>query len=627
SMLPRRILAAGLVLLPLAASGLGTYALYQQPAEVHVDFEHGFESGFISGFHPRERTGGKSFRWTTGESYIDVENLPPTAKLEVEAHLKVIRPAGEKLPLLWFTANGVTVHRALSFPGVGIHRFSLPLRSPSLRLGIHSETFTAGGGRNLGVQVLSVHLRAQEGQGRPALMRPLGWMVLSAGLLLAAGWIAGLRLSLSSLAATFFSAGFVFLLAQSSVRFMAYPQQVAFLSSVTLVASGLLRGAFSRMGWLNPEERRSVAPVISASLLLKLAALFYPLLVISDASFHANRLGELLQGNLFLTSVSQHQPPFRIPYPVSLYVLAAPWVAGGLDRVAALKLVTAFADVGAGLMLVYLARRFLRDLRAGIFAAALYQLVPLNFLAFSSGNFTNLFGVSTAILFLGFLLAVARGGGAILAALAFLFSLLSLTAHFSTFLMGIPLWPATLTVLLWLPPREASSRRSRLLVTAVAGSLALAGLYYAGYLDLFTSQWQRVVTGEQATGQAEVAGPLAKLAFNLPFYREQLGSLFGLLVLLGAVRILWKARASPFHATAAVWMGVTALFFLLDLTTALEVRYLLQALPLLSVLAGSYVSGAWERKGMGRFAAVAALGYLTAVGFANVHHCLLYRYH
>ena len=101
----------------------------------------------------------------------------------------------------------------------------------------------------------------------------------------------------------------------------------------------------------------------------------------------ANRLLNVLEGDFFTTSVTQHDPPFRIPYPVSLYVLAAPWAAAGLERVDVLKALTALFDVGIGVVLVFLARRFLGDIRTGLLAAALYQLVPINFLAFSAGNF------------------------------------------------------------------------------------------------------------------------------------------------------------------------------------------------------------------------------------------------
>ena len=69
------------------------------------------------------------------------------------------------------------------------------------------------------------------------------------------------------------------------------------------------------------------------------------------------------------------------------------------------------------------------------------------------------------------------------------------------------------------------------------------------------------------------------------------------------------------------------MFFLLDLMTALDVRYVLQALPLLALFAGSFLSGAFQRKWSGRLAGTLALGYLMMVGAGNYLYCLLERYH
>jgi hypothetical protein len=74
-------------------------------------------------------------------------------------------------------------------------------------------------------------------------------------------------------------------------------------------------------------------------------------------------------------------------------------------------------------------------------------------------------------------------------------------------------------------------------------------------------------------------------------------------------------------------MGVMALFFVVDLTTALEVRYVLQTVPLLALFAGSYLSTSWARGRFGKFAVAVVLIYLVGVGIANMHESLLYRYH
>ena len=77
----------------------------------------------------------------------------------------------------------------------------------------------------------------------------------------------------------------------------------------------------------------------------------------------------------------------------------------------------------------------------------------------------------------------------------------------------------------------------------------------------------------------------------------------------------------------AAWVAVTGVFFILDLTTALEVRYVLQILPLLALFAGRYLSGALDRGRIGKLAAYVILAYLAVMGLSNIHECILYRYH
>jgi hypothetical protein len=284
--------------------------------------------------------------------------------------------------------------------------------------------------------------------------------------------------------------------------------------------------------------------------------------------------------------------------------------------------------VAIGLILVFLARRFLNDFRVGIVGAALYQLVPLNLLTFSAGNYSNLFGAAMTVLFVGVFLAVAVGGKTTAVVGALVFSVLALTSHFGSFLFGLVLWPSLLGAVVWIAAPGLTQRRPRFLAGIVFGGLFLAFVYYmVGYWDLFAGQWERVLTRDYAVGSRVVEGPLAKLRFNLPFYREQLGVVFAVLALVGGLPILRRPTASPLHAAALVWFGAAVLFFALDLTTALEVRYLLQVLPLLSLFAANYLTGAIDRGRLGKAAATIIFAYLLYIGLTTAHACLLTRYH
>jgi hypothetical protein len=589
----------------IVAAAVGAFAfattsfVYQRGGAVLIDFERGYEGAFVDGFHPRERAEGKYFRWTDDASYVELRHLPhkgTKGTIAIEARLRTIRPEGTALPSLAFTANGVTVHRAAALPGVVTYHFQFPSRSPRLRLGIESETFEAPGGRSLGVQVLGIRLKLPE--ELPSFEEPALWMSLSAILLLAAGLASGLSFPVAVLSAVVLTVPLVYLLGLQAVRFSTYPRDVALLAASTLAAAALFRAALIRLGWLNPIERVLATALLALLLLIKMGTLSYPLTLSSDADFQANRMREFLQGNWHPTSVTQHQPPFRIPYPVALFAATAPLAKAGVDLVLALEIATGLLDVAVSGLLMFLGWRCLDDFRAGALGAVLYQLVPMNALSFSAGNFTNLFAVSMLACAFTLLIAgaVMGTGGA---------TLFALTAHFGMLLEGVVLWPLWLIVL-WMAPKPVKDRRA-LLTAAVLAAFLMAAVYYFGYLELFTSQYGRALEGESPGGIGA-------------FLREQLGFVFLATAALGSVSFLRQPLA-------LVWLGTTLFFFAVDLWTGLEIRYWLQALPLLALFSGAYLSRAFSRGAFGKATAFAALLYMGFVGMRTLFECMVYHYH
>jgi hypothetical protein len=586
----------------IVAAAVGAFAfassslVYQRGGAILIDFERGYEGAFVDGFHPRERAEGKYFRWTDDASYVVLRHLPARGTIEAEVRLRTIRPVGQRLPSLAFTANGVTVHRAAALPGVVTYHFRLPSSSSRLRLGIESETFDAAGGRKLGVQVLGVRMRLP--RELPSFEEPALFLSLAAILLLAAGLASGLSFPIAALAAVALTVPFVYLLSFQAVRFSTYPRDVALVAWVTLAAAALVRAILNRLGWLQRTERARATAILALLLLVKMSALSYPLMLSSDADFQANRMRQFLQGNWHPTSVTQHEPPFRIPYPVSLFAAAAPLARAGLDLVPALEIATGFFDVLVSGILMFFGWRRLDDFRAGALAAILYQLVPMNMLSFSAGNFTNLFALAMLTCAFAFL----HGGASLAAGIA---TLLALTAHFGMLLEGVVLWPLWF-LLLWMAPKPAVDRRVPLTVAVLAAFL-LAGLYYLGYLELITSQYGRALSTDRA-------------GTSTAFLGEQLGFVFLATAVLGCLSFVREPLA-------AGWLAATLFFFGVDLWTGLEIRYWLQALPLLALFSGAYLSRALDRSALGKAAALGALIYVGLVGMRTLFECMVYRYH
>jgi hypothetical protein len=594
----------------IVAAAVGAFAfaatalLYRSGESIFIDFERGYEGAFVDGFHPRERAEARYFRWTDELSVVELRHLPTRGTIAAELRLRTLRPPGEPLPNLAFTANGITLQRVPARPGVSTYRLEFPSTSSGLRLGIESETFEApGGGRKLGVQVLWVRLKLPDHQ--PSFEGSALWMSAAALLLLATGLASGIPYPIAVLSALALTAPFLYLLDLRGLRFSSYPRDVAVLAASVFAAAILLRGLLNRLRWLHPSDRSLATALLALLLLVKMGALFYPLMLSSDADFQANRMIHFLEGNWHPTSVTQHEPPYEIPYPVALFAAATPLAKASFDLVSALEITTGLFDVLVSGVLMFVAWRSLDDFRAGALAAILYQLVPMNMLSFSAGNFTNLFAVAMlTCAFASLVASVVTGTG--------LSTLLALTAHFGMLLEGLVLWPLWL-VLLWASPKPMTDRRA-LLAGAVLAAFLVALIYYLGYLELFTSQYGR------ALSSASPGSPVGALG-------EQLGWVFLATSFLGSLSFVRRPLEGGLSALAVGWLGTTVFFFAVDLSTGLEIRYWLQGLPLLALFSGAYLSRALGRSVLGKSAALAALAYIGVVGVRTLFDCMVYRYH
>jgi hypothetical protein len=331
-----------------------------------------------------------------------------------------------------------------------------------------------------------------------------------------------------------------------------------------------------------------------------------PVLVVSDAVFHANTLARVAGGDLFPTSVTQHAPPFRFPYGVSFYAILAPLARMGIDGVTLVRVGASAAGLLASAAL-FMALLGNGAAAAGL-AVVLLQFLPTTFdVAYSYGNLSNAFGQSATIAFFAWWAGTGPGGwllGAILLALAAI-------AHFSSLVVAIALAAA-----LAIAHRGEQDRTRR--VALVVG-LALAAAYYAHHAGLVWTQLPRLLEGGR--GDSGAGFPAAVRA-------QITGAALGWG--LAAIALAWfgrpRWRAGGLDRDLAAWWAGVGLLALPAIVSPLEVRYLYALAPPLAAAAGRGAVTLYAAGGLRRAAGVALVAAQVVIGGLNLADALLVRY-
>jgi hypothetical protein len=378
---------------------------------------------------------------------------------------------------------------------------------------------------------------------------------------------------------------------------------------VTIVTAG---GAFALavVRWV---ARRwpDVGPAGYAGMLLAVLvqglAATSPVMVVSDAVFHANNLARVATGDLWLTSFTQHTPPFRFPYGVSFYALLAPLHWLGLDPVWLVRAGAALSGLlASSALLVLLAPR--GDRRAGLAVAAL-QLLPVTFDLYSYGNLSNVFGQAVTVLFFAWWAAAGPGGGACGAVVLATAAL----GHFSSFVVTGAVCAALLIG--W--RRELRAERWR--IASVGAGLGAAILYYAHFAPLAIAQLPRLWEGSSAGPAGATSGgavaPLLAIAGQ-----------WGIPVIGLALAGLPRPREGLLERGLAAYWGAGLALALVALVSPLDVRYLHALGVPLAVAAATGTVGLWSRGFLGRIATAALWLAQAVLAGRNLVEAVLWRY-
>ena len=585
-------MAAAALVASLAAAGVDRLA--PPPA---ADVGRGSEEAFATGLHRREippRQGPQ--RWTTDKAVVVFHDVPPgPAALEV-------RLRGQRGPV---TVSGNGVLLGSIDPGAAGGTYALPdMGRGDRRVELRAPVFVAGDGRTLGALLDRVSLRHAPARAPSARLVLL--FLLPALLTVAAGFVSGLRPWAAAAVAVAVTLG------QGLALWPYGLVRSGYAVGLALILVAAVAAAASFAAWM---ERRAkgngpwaFGALLAAALVQGVAATS-PLMVVSDAVFHANQLGRVAAGDLFITSVTQHARPFRFPYGVSFYALLAPLLRAGMDGVWLVRGGAAVSGIAAaaGLFVLLAAR----GPATAALAVTLLQLLPATFDVYSYGNLSNAFAQSMTVLFFCWWAGRSPGGWAVGGLLLGLAAL----GHFSSFVVVAALAAA----LVLARRREPGLDRARGLALVVGLGVAL--VYYSSFWRLAVDQLPRLLEGG-GQGRGASRGAWDAVRLQVQGALEQWGIPAAILAAVGRPR----PRRSLLDRDLAAYWAAGAALALPAVLTPLDVRYL-YALTVPVAVAGAWGLAATAGRGpAGRLAAALLFGWQCALAARGVLEGVLHRY-
>jgi len=559
-----------------------------------ADVSRGTEDCFAEGLLEREmppplRT---PQRWTEGRALLRFRHLPAgPAIVRVGVH-------GHRAPV-FVAVNGRQVGAVSRRTHVSEFPASVE-RGGALDVELRVEPFVASGGRRLGA--LLDRVEVEHAPARFPGLAIVFCFLAVATIVTGAALLAGVPSTVAVLLGTAIVIAQTLLLTSSGVVRSGYASGLAaMLSAAALVSLAFARWVGGRWSGSAPWAFGAVL----AAALVQWVAGTAPMMVVSDVVFHAHKLASVAAGDLFPTSLTPDEQPFRFPYGVSFYALLAPMARVGIDPIALVRHGAALSGVVSSMVLfAMLAGEGSR--RAG-FATIALQLLPTTFDLYSFGNLSNVFGQAVTVTFFAWWAAPRAVPWVVGAALLALGCL----AHLSSLIVLVVLC-AALVVVRW---RELRVDRARLM--AVGIGFAIAGLYYARFAGLVVEQLSRLGEGQSASRPVWAAflrqARLAIDAWGWPATA---------LALLGAPR----PRGGRLDADLLAFWIAGAGLAILAVLSPLEVRYL-HALTLpLAVAVALGADRMMERGPAGRFLAWALLVGQSAVAVGGIVEGILYRY-
>jgi hypothetical protein len=605
------------------------------------------------------------YRWTTGGTELDLRAWGAHNPVELEFRAARAHPQ-DRIAALTIFVNDVEV-AALPKQSRAWETYTLPitdsraLANDDLQIRFASDTYVprdelpeSNDARRLGILLDTVILR-------PLVENENGWRAVNGFT------IAPLKFPPPGLTLTFLGGVFIlyagmvvfamprplpllaaagFAIAVSAALVLARPYVTLFATDMLLIlGAGLAAGAIARWGarkmfrWggsVVPNFDVNVLALLFAfAFVVKMAMLLYPHTISFDLLYHIHRLEDVMRGLLFW-SIPSGKNEFggqAVPYLPSFYLFLAPlaqWVPLRL----LMQLSGAVLDSLTIFVLYFWSKRYFDAPRAGLFAAWIYIVIPLTFVALSWGIYANLNGqFLTVLLSVALVETVDRLNTPRAFVVVTLLLTLTVLSHTSVLVTLVPLLGIWIAAMFFVRrPRE----NIPLLLSVGSACVIAFALYYSQFVDLIAAGALRITDASLQQGSFNVSGESLTLFQLLQPARTEFtavplyvyaAALFG-----GAqlARLTWRAPSQKrvaFALLLAAW--IAAFFIMLGIRAqfGFSARYVNFVMPALALCAGTAFAWVWERGILGQIAAFGASAVLAAQGLYHWYVLVFFKYH
>ncbi|HEY6041225.1 MAG TPA: hypothetical protein VIX58_03770, partial [Anaerolineae bacterium] len=494
----------------LFCAWLAVMLAYQFRFPLNVDVGGPIDRPLLSWVHDPQLDKDITYRWTTGRSELVLPEWGRDNPVEVSIRVTRWRP-NDKIADLTLYINELEFAEPNAV-GQGWQEYTLPvtqaqfLSNDEFRVTLETDTFipkaevpNSPDPRKLGIQLDTIRVLPmiqESGQWRavnglvftPLKLPPSGFaleFVLSAlAIYLTLTWFkipgvhafVGLAIvSAGAAVALVWARPYLTLFGDTFVTVLLGGIVLAFVARWTSVR-------FFKWGKIGASdlEVNGLALLFGLAFVSKLAFLLYPQTISFDLWYHVHRLQDVMRGVLFW-SIPSGKNEFGgqpVPYLPSYYLFLAPFAALKPDDEFYMRLVVQISavilDSVTIFFIYYWLKKYFNAGRAGLFAAWVYLVVPLAFIAISWGIYANIFGQFLTLLLVTALLELfdrLPDARAILL-VTFLFAL-TMLAHTSVFASIAPMFAAWCLLLLVLG-RMGRTRQWWWLIACILMAAAVA---------------------------------------------------------------------------------------------------------------------------------------------------------